>query len=350
MRDFQQVLRCNSLWLCGLAVLISILIGCASTGAVPGAAKRAALHVGDYPGQSRASEEEVALGKMLFFDARLSTDKSLSCATCHDPAQGFGDARPLARGLNGKELKRHTPHLYNLAWGSTFFWDGRATSLEEQALDVIRGPDEFNISPAELEARLSAVPYYAGKFASLYPDGVRTENVAKAIAAFERSLVSHNAPFDRYLGGNESAISEAAVLGMRIFYGKGNCSRCHSGPNFSDGKFHNTGVAGDDPGRSQMDRTGEFQTTPYPFFHTQRAFKTPGLRNIEMTSPYMHNGSEGSLEDVIEFYNAGGRDRESYGLSLDVRPLGLSKEEKAGLLAFLQSLSSPVLVVAPKLP
>ncbi len=331
-------------------ILIAILSGCAATDSAPSAAKRAALPDANYPGQSRHSAEEVQLGKLLFFDTRLSVDKSMSCASCHKPELGFTDGLTLARGLNNKTLKRHTPHLYNLAWNRTFFWDGRVTSLEAQAVEVMHSADEFNISPDELRQRLSAVDFYRRQFAKLYPDGISMGNAAKAIAAFERTLVSHNSQFDRYIGGESTLLDPSARLGMQVFFSKGKCSRCHAGPNFTDDKFHNTGVAGEDPGRSQLDRTGEFQTTPYPFFHTQKAFKTPSLRNVALTPPYMHNGSETTLEDVVDFYNNGGRDHKSYGLSLDVRPLNLSAEEKQGLLAFLHTLTSPVTLTPPTLP
>lgn len=330
--------------------MIVSITSCATSSDVPGPAKYAQLTSANLPSSKRGTDTEIELGKMLFFDLRLSSDKTLSCAICHDQEYGFADGLPLAKGLGGTILPRHTPHLYNLAWSTSFFWDGRSTTLEEQALQVILGPDEFNMSEQEVEARLKAIPFYVEAFQRTYPgSGVQISNVLKAIASFVRTLVAKDAPFDRYLAGDKSALTPAAVQGMNLFFGKVNCVRCHQGPHFTDNKFHNTGVSGKDPGRSKLDRTGEFITKPYPFFHTQRAFKTPGLRNVALTAPYMHNGSEKSLMEVLKFYNEGGRERASYGLSFDIKPLGLKNEELEYIVAFLESLTSPVKVDQPKM-
>jgi cytochrome c peroxidase len=239
-------------------------------------------------------------------------------------------------------MKRHTPHLYNLAWGRSFFWDGRASSLEEQALEPIRHPDEMGL-PRDLAAtKLRDVPEYGQKFARAFPkSGITMKNIATALAAFERTLVARNAPVDRYAAGDASALDDAAVRGRELFFGKARCATCHSGPHFTDGLFHNTGVIGDDLGRAAFDRVGEFQMRPYPFFQMRRAFKTPGLRNAALTAPYQHDGSEATLSEVVHFYNLGGRDPRSYGKALDIRPLNLSEAQLDDLVAFLEALTSP---------
>jgi cytochrome c peroxidase len=204
---------------------------------------------------------------------------------------------------------------------------------------------------ATLVERLRAVPAYQLAFGEAYPgSGITTKTVPSAIAAFVRTLVSGGAPFDRYLAGDSGAIGPAALRGMDLFYGRAACSTCHSGPNLSDGKFHNTGVPGDDRGRAVFDRVGEFQMRPYPFFQTQKAFKTPGLRNAALTAPYMHDGSEPSLEEVVRFYNRGGKEKESYGLALDIRPLNLEASQITDLVAFLEALTSEVEVERPEIP
>ena len=290
-----------------------------------------------------SSPAEIALGKQLFFETRLSSTDAVSCSTCHRPEKGFADGQRFSIGVAGTPLKRHTPHLYNLAWSRTFFWDGRASSLEEQALAPIRNPDEMGLPGDAAAAKLRAIPAYAATFSEVFPkSGVTMPNIAKALAAFERTLVSKDSPADRYAAGDASALSESAVRGRTLFFGRATCSTCHSGPNFTDGLFHNTGVMGEDVGRAAFDRVGEFQMRPYPFFQMRRAFKTPGLRNVAMTAPYQHDGSEASLEEVVSFYNKGGRDPQSYGKSLDIRPLNLSDADLKDLVAFLEGLTAPV--------
>ena len=294
------------------------------------------------PGAS-ASEAEVALGRRLFFETALSANGEISCATCHTPDRGFGDGRQFSTRVAGKPLKRHTPHLFNLAWNRTFFWDGRATSLEQQALEPIRSADEMGLPGDAAEDRLRAIPAYVELFEAVYPrSGVTMKNLAKALAAFERTIVSVDSPFDRFQAGDRTAMSESALRGRDLFFGRAKCSTCHSGPNFTDGQFHNTGVVSNDQGRAAFDRVGEFQMRPYPFFQMRQAFKTPGLRNVALTAPYQHDGSEETLRQVVKFYNAGGRDLKSYGKALDIKPLGLSEVEVADLVQFLEALTSPL--------
>lgn len=290
-----------------------------------------------------ASAEMAALGKDLFFDTLLSVDQSVSCATCHKPEHGFADDVALSVGVTGVALRRHTPHLFNLADGSSFFWDGRARSLEEQSLMPIQNPDEMGLEIGVLIERLEADSEYPNDFIEVFGSpGISKKRVAAAIAAFERTLVADATPYDRFIEGDRSAMSESAQRGMDIFFKHDvGCSTCHGGPNFTDNDFHNTGLFGDDLGRAEVDRVGNFKMRPYPFFHTQKAFKTPGLRNVALTAPYMHNGVFTTLEEVVQNYNRGSQDPESYGISLDVKPLHLTDQEVTDLVGFLEALTSP---------
>ncbi len=293
-----------------------------------------------YPDDEPHSQAEIELGKTLFFDPRLSQDGSMSCASCHDPDLGFGDGQPLSVGVDGEFLSRHTPSLYNLAWGVLFLWDGRSPSLEAQALMPIRSRQEMAVPTHELELRLQSVPEYRESFALVYGDGAITAGrVGRALAAFERSLVVMNTPFDHYLGGDESAMDDAAKRGLELFSGKAECVRCHDGPNFTDDSFHNIGHRNfDDPGRGGV--IGD------PSLHG--AFKTPGLRNVALHPPYFHDGSQATLEDVLHFYNRGG-DSPRHRSRL-IRPLHLSDAEIADLLSFLHALTEPIEIKPPKIP
>lgn len=293
----------------------------------------------EYPEGKPHSKTEVELGKTLFFDNRLSLNHQQSCATCHNPDLGFSDGMASGLGTMGGTLGRNTPHIYNLAWGSIFFWDGRAATLEEQALGPIEAAGEMNLPLDSLVPRLKKAQWYRATFGKVYgKEGITIENVAKAIAAFERSIQCVNTPFDRYVKGDKTAMIPAAVRGMELFKGKANCIACHSGPNFTDDSFHNIGVGDSDPGRAKI----------LPGATLQGAFKTPGLRNIVFSAPYMHNGSEPSLEAVVRFYNKGGNRKE--GLDKLIKPLNLSHQEIQDLVAFMGALTDPIKVVPPKIP
>lgn len=292
----------------------------------------------EYPDDEPHTELEVELGKKLYFDTRLSLNKRQSCATCHNPDLGFGDGLAKGIGTMGEAIPRNTPHIYNLAWNSIFFWDGRSGTLEEQALGPIEAPGEMNLSLDEAVSRLKSVPYYAKTFDKVYGDGVTSENIGRAIAAFERTVITDNSPFDKYLKGDKAAMSPAAVRGLALFEGKANCTKCHDGVNFTDQSFHNIGVKGEDMGREKI--AGDESLA--------KAFKTPGLRNVAFTAPYMHDGSEPSLEAVVRFYNRGGDVKE--GISELIVPLNLNDEEVMDLVAFMGALSDPVEIERPDLP
>jgi len=295
----------------------------------------------EYPDEEPPSQAEIELGKVLFFDTRLSSNQKQSCASCHNPDLGFSDGLKTSLGTMGKAVSRNTPHIYNLAWSSTLFWDGRAASLEEQALGPIAAAGEMNLPLDQLVPRLEKVSFYNLEFNKVFgKSGINLENIAKAIAAFERSIVSDNSAYDKYIAGDKAAMSPAAIRGLSLFEGKANCTNCHDGPNFTDDSFHNIGVSSVevDNGRANIAKSAELAG----------AFKTPGLRNAIFTAPYMHDGSEASLEDVIKYYNNGGKHKES--LSKLIKPLHLNDVEVADLVAFLGALTDPVTVERPQIP
>jgi cytochrome c peroxidase len=284
-----------------------------------------------YPADNAPSEARVQLGRTLFFDPRLSGSGIVACATCHNPGFAWADGLERAVGHGMKPLKRRTPTILNLAWAEALFWDGRASSLEEQALGPIASPDEMNQPLDGLPAKLAAIPEYRAEFERAYPgEGITLATIAKAIASFERTVVSGTAPFDRWVAGDEGAIDADAVRGFVLFNGKARCSTCHAGWRFTDDSFHDIGVRGEDRGRGALLADIEV---------LQHAFKTPTLRNVTQRAPYMHDGSEPSLPDAIALYADGGRVHRP-SLSAEIKPLALSDEETSQLVAFLHTLTS----------
>lgn len=298
-----------------------------------------------HPADNPTSTEKVELGKMLYFDPRLSGSNWISCATCHNPSLGFGDGLSRALGHGQKELGRHSPTVINSGYFDAQFWDGRATTLEEQALGPIQAPGEMNQKMDDLLKELAAIPGYVAKFKRVFGTSVITPgNIGKAIAAFERSIVSKNAAYDRYWKGDKKAMSASAVSGMNLFFGKAKCGICHNGPILSDGKFHNIGVRNHGPLKEDA---GRFNVTKEG--NDKGAFKTPGLRHITRSAPYMHDGSEVTLMDVIEFYDRGGDVKKN--LSPYITPLNLSRQEKLDLVEFMKALEGePILITLPVLP
>ncbi len=303
----------------------------------PGTPIRPALPLGldlymPVPEDNPLTEEKIALGRRLFFDPILSQDFTLSCASCHDPRRAFTDGLPVAVGIQGRPGTRNAPTLVNRAYGKAQFWDGRAASLEEQALQPIENPDEFAMTMEEVLARLKAHSDYPSGFLAAFGNEPNPEDMARALAAYVRTILSGNAPIDRYMSGERETLSEDARKGLQLFRGKANCTACHLGPTFTDEQFHNTGVAWregklTDPGRFKV--TGKQED--------RGKFKTPTLREVFRTAPYMHDGSFATLTEVIEFYNEGGRANPT--LDPELRTLHLEPEEKASLLAFLETLS-----------
>lgn len=292
----------------------------------------------EYPDGVPHSAEEIELGRQLFFDRRLSGNQTMSCASCHSPQSGMGDGVSKGVGSTGAKLGRNTPHIYNLAWNRVFFWDGRAGSLEEQALGPIASRAEMDLPLDQAAARLQAVPAYRQSFARQYgAERITPELIGKAIAAFERTLISRDSPFDRHLRGVPGAMSEEAVRGMALFRGKANCMACHGGVNFTDESFHNLGMLDNDPGRGALDSSPVLRA----------AFKTPGLRNVALTAPYMHDGSLLTLEAVVRFYVRGG-DRP--GSDPLMKPLDIDEGGIRDLVRFMEALTDPVEITPPAIP
>jgi len=291
------------------------------------------------PDDNPLTPEKIALGKQFFWDKRWSRNGTIACVSCHEPAHGWADPRQVSLRFDGKPTPRHSPTLVNRLFSDTQQWAGTRTSLEDQAL---KASDQ---SPELLVKNLGAIPEYQAAFRQVFGTELNPEGVAKAIAAYERTILSGNSPYDRFRAGDGSALPAAARRGLALFEGKARCVTCHAGFNFTDESYHNIGVG--------MDRT-----TPDLGRHTvtkreehKGAFKTPTLRDVAARPPYMHDGSERSLADVIAFYNRGGTPNP--WLSGEMRPLGLTDQEQADLVAFLGALTGEVAVEVsspPRLP
>lgn len=295
-----------------------------------------------FPSSNPYSEAKSNLGRMLFWDPILSGSRTRSCASCHNPGLSWGDGLPRAIGKNQKALPLRTPTLLNLAWIVQLGWTGHFASLEDVTFGPITGAANMNLPKKMLIKRLSAIPDYVAAFQDAFGEGKITPlKVELALATFERTIVSTEAPFDRWIAGKKDAISEAAKRGFDLFNGKARCASCHRGWAFTEGSFHDVGAAkGKDIGR------GKLFPTSVKLLH---AFKTPTLRDVARRAPYMHDGSVSTLEEVIDLYNKGGIDRPSR--AVDVRPLHLTKSEKADLVAFLKTLTgAPRDVAVPVLP
>jgi cytochrome c peroxidase len=294
-----------------------------------------------FPKGNPYTPEKAQLGKALYFDTRLSAANVLSCASCHSPAYGWGDGQPRGVGHGMRVLGRRSPTIINAAFGLVFMWDGRAATLEQQALGPIQADVEMNLPLEDLLARLKAIPEYGPLFKAAFAEQeITAPQIASAIATYERTVVSARAPFDAWIEGDEKAISDAAKRGFVTFNTKGNCANCHSGWNFTDDSFHDIGLPSEDVGR------GKFLPSVVKM---QYAFKTPGLREIVRRGPYMHDGSVSTLDAVVEHYDKGGIDRPSR--SELMKPLRLSTQEKSDLVAFLNTLTSTLVpTTVPVLP
>ena len=271
------------------------------------------------PEANPLTREKVALGRKLFFDKRLSRDGTLACASCHDPQRAFSDGRPVAQGINASKGARNVPAVINRGYGRVFSWDGRADTLERQALQPITNPIELGLTEAELERRT----------------GMTTRQVTDALASYVRTIRSGDSRFDRYAAGQTNALTPLEIAGLRVFRGEGGCTACHIGPSFTDEQFHNTGIAWQD---GRLTDQGRFAVSGND--RDRGAFKTPTLREIARTAPYMHDGSLATLEDVIAFYADGGRPNRY--LDSDMRPRHLTVEDRRALAAFLRSLTGRI--------
>ncbi len=295
------------------------------------------------PKDNPITKEKVELGKMLYFDTRLSADETVSCATCHHPMTGFGDGQPVSTGIKGQKGGRSAPTVINSTYNDTQFWDGRAASLEEQALGPIQNPIEMGFTLEGVVKRLNGIEGYRKLFQSVFKTDVTADGIGKAIATFERTVLSGGSRWDDYNYGDEKALSDSAKRGLELFNGKALCSSCHLGFNMTDNGFHNIGVGMN----NENPDLGRYNVTKNE--KDKGAFKTPTLRDVERTAPYMHDGSAKTLEDVVELYNKGGEANK--WLDPKLKPLNLTKQDKADIVAFLKDLNGmPIAFEAPKLP
>jgi cytochrome c peroxidase len=287
---------------------------------------------------------KIELGRQLFFDGRLSRNNQVSCAYCHIPGSGFSDPHPTSLGVDDLIGGRQAPTVVNTAFSPLLFWDGRAKSLEEQTLGPIQNPIEMAETLDHLVSKLQKVKGYRQQFRNVFGAEIAPQGISEAIAAFARTLISTNSAFDQYSRGNKQAMSAAAIRGMGLFKNKARCILCHNGPNFTDNQFHNLGIPQTGPMKIDL---GRYDVTGQD--RDKGAFKTPTLRSILETAPYMHDGVFLNLEEVIEFLDKGGGANPN--LSPLMKPLGLTKEEKADLLAFLEALTgAPLKIEPPQLP
>lgn len=327
------------------------------------------------PADNPMSPEKVELGKMLFFDPRLGGDASSPCVVCHEPNKGWGDAGEISRGYPGTQHWRNSQTIYNSAYYNKLFWEGNVTSLEGQAPAAAEGNVAGNGDPSVMEMRLRFIPDYVARFKQVFgTEWPRITHAWQAIAAFERTIVSDatKVPFDRYAKGDRSALNESQLRGLAVYHGKGGCIQCHNGPLASDQKFYSLGLP-----ENEVFRNDALYQVTHRWEHYQKGitesgyrgadidmglyyqtknpkdiakFRTPSLRELKYTAPYMHNGILYTLDEVVDFYDKGGGPGPNK--SALVRPLGLSAQEKKDLVAFLEALSmdQPLIVAAPALP
>lgn len=311
------------------------------------------------PPDNPITADKIALGRKLFYEKRLSKDGSVSCATCHDPEFGFGDGKKVAEGVGAKKGARNSPTILNAVFNEFQFWDGRAATLEEQSKGPLINPVEMALSDhAQAVSILTGIPEYTADFQRVFGRAVNIDDVAAAIASFERTALSGNSKFDRFIAGDAAAMSDSAKRGWELWNGKARCNTCHpfgeATPNFSDNKFHNIGVAAkardfatlarqaatiQDPvalaTNPDFSELGRFVVTRQP--KDIGSFKTPGLRDVALSAPYMHDGSEATLLDTVNFYDRGGEPNPN--LDGGIVPLKLTEQEKLDVVAFMEALT-----------
>ena len=325
---------------------------------------------GAIPPDNPQTPEKIALGQRLFFDGRLSADGTVACSTCHDPARAFTDGRPTSIGIKGRVGQRNAPTILNALYNKTQFWDGRVSTLEEQAALPIVNQVEMGQSSVEAAvARIAAVPEYQQAFRRVFGRDPNRIDLLRAIASYERSLTSFDSPFDRFIAGDDRAIDDAAKRGWQLFNTRARCNKCHAlsedtrdSTFFTDNDFHNIGIgiirhnviglarraeqlikSGDTSGidraaiQTDMSALGRFLISRKEV--DIASFKTPGLRNVLVTGPYFHDGSQATLWDVLDHYNKGDGVQDPY-LDEDIQPLALTENEIDDVVAFLASLTS----------
>lgn len=285
-----------------------------------------------WPADNPYSKAKVELGRLLYFDKRLSVDGTVACADCHHPKFAFADGNPVSTGIKGQKGGRSAPTVFNRAYSLAQFWDGRAASLEEQAKGPMANPIEMGNTHQAVVAKLQDIPGYRTQFKAVFgTDTIDIDHVAKAIATFERTVLSGNSAYDQYKAGKRNALTAEQVAGMKLFFGKARCDACHEGINFTTNAYHNLGIGTDKPKPDE----GRFIVTKNPA--DWGAFKTPTLREAARTAPYMHDGSLKTLDEVVDFYDKGGTPNKN--LDKEIRKLNLTAGEKTELVAFLKSLN-----------
>jgi len=291
-----------------------------------------------HPADNLTNADRVALGQKLFFDPRMSGDGNMSCATCHNPGMGWSDGLPTAKGVKSSVLGRASPTIFNTAYNSIQMWDGRKKSLEDQAMGPMQANVEMNMDIGKLFQWIGTNEGYKAMFAKAYPgEAINETTLSKAIAAFERTAISKDSPFDKWVAGDAKALNAQQVEGFKVFTGKGNCIACHSGANLTDNGFHNLGLASFGKAEPDMGRYAQ-----RPVAALKGAFKTPTVREAARTAPYFHDGSANTLMEVVDFYDKGGIVKTN--LSANIKPLNLSLDEKKALVAFMEALSSPFIL------
>jgi cytochrome c peroxidase len=285
-----------------------------------------------WPKDNPYSADKAELGRFLYYDKRLSADNSVSCASCHAPEKGFTDNLPVSVGIKGQKGGVSAPTVINRGYGMLQFWDGRANSLEAQAVGPMANPIEMGHTHDGVVSRLRQIAGYRELFKKAYgTEEIDLDRVAKAIATFERTVVSGNAPYDKYRAGNKKALTASQIRGLDVYFNKAKCDACHEGPNFTANSFHNLGVGS----QKATPDVGRFAVTKDPA--DWGAFKTPTLREIANTAPYMHDGSLATLEEVVDYYDKGGVKNKN--LDERLKPLNLTAQDKKDLVEFMKSLS-----------
>jgi cytochrome c peroxidase len=320
-----------------LPVLSCVLVAAAAgVWSAPAAADEFKVPLGllpiQWPKDNPYSPARWELGRALYFDPRLSADGTVSCATCHDPAKAFTDNLPVSTGIRGQKGGRSAPTVINRAYSLAQFWDGRAGTLEEQALGPMANPIEMGHTHMAIVESLKNLQGYRDLFQAAFgsADDITIENAAKAIATFERTVLSGNSAYDKYKAGNKKALSAPQIRGLKVFTQKAKCDQCHEGVNFTTNEYHNLGVGMDKPNAD----AGRFVVTKKQ--EDFGSFKTPTLRDIARTAPYMHDGSLRTLEEVVEFYDRGGILNRN--LDEKIKPLHLTRDDKSDLVEFLKAL------------
>src|SRR5262245_14820874 len=336
LRNAVPIGGCTAFALLGLVLLLPALRAQGPTDKPP--RPPLGLPPVQWPEDNPYSASKAELGRFLYFDKRVSSDGTLACASCHAPEKAFTDGAPVSTGIGGQKGGRSAPTVINRAYSTQQFWDGRSPSLEDQAKGPMANPIEMtadktaDAAHAAVVKRLKAVAGYVKLFEKAFgTKDVNVDHVAKAIATFERTVFSGNSAYDRYDAGDKKAMTESQIRGMDIFFNKVACDSCHLGFNFTDGSYENVGIGmnKDKPDLGRFGVSGREED--------KGAFKTPTLRDIEHTGPYMHDGSLKTLEDVVEHYNKGGI--KNAHLSGRIKPLNLSDRDKSDLIAFLKALS-----------